>query len=313
MYFYLSEYKAQLVKHNKPREDDDFGDQEEFGHNSDTALSSLCSNISGSSTDVSSSDLNTSSTEQTTSMSSECSTISGLPTSQCIVATHSKALDNQMDNVETGAADYDKELQGKCFSSDNLSMNTGKDSAVKRPDLFRYKSWSPNSEGEVNGKNLESGKDGRSLNNCSVSHEPNRKKSKERKKSLGKKIINFISKTKRQKKSSEPSTSVEKSVAVEGNLDSCSETSVVSYSEPAPRPCENMSPLNVTEARRVSLESLSSGEFISSPTSPGYESGYMSAEGNVQCTFNFCICLLKKNPIYSNLALKVFEAPISNS
>lgn len=275
MYFYLSEYKAQLVKRNKSREDDDFGDQEKFRHDSDTALSSLCSNITGSSTDVSSSDLNTSITEQTTSVSSECSTTSSLPTSQCIVATHSKALDNEIDNVETGAADYDKELQGKCFSSDNLSMNIGRDSAVKRPDLFRYKSWSPNSEGEVNGKNLESGKDGRSLNNCSVSREPNRKKSKERKKSLGKKIINFISKTKRQKKSSEPSTSEEKSVAV------------ASYSEAAPRPCENMSPLNVREARRVSLESLSSGEFISSPTSPGYESGYMSSEGNVQCMFNF--------------------------
>jgi len=300
MYFYLSEYKAQLVKRNEPREDDDFGDQEEFRHDSDTALSSLCSNITGSRTDVSSSDLNMSITEQTTSMSSECSTTSSLPTSQCIVATHSKALDNGIDNVETGAADYDKELQGKCFSSDNLSMNIGRDSAVKRPDLFRYKSWSPNSEGEVNGKNLESGKDGRSLNNCSVSREPNCKKSKDRKKSLGKKIINFISKTKRQKKSSEPSTSEEKS---------CLETPVVSHSEPAPRPCENMSPLNVTEARRVSLESLSSGEFISSPTSPGYESGYMSSEGNVQCMFN----LLKKKIIYSNLALIAFEAPISNS
>jgi len=275
MYFYLSEYKAQLVKRNKSREDDDFGNhQEKFRHDSDTALSSLCSNITRSSTDVSSSDLNTSITEQTTSVSSECSTTSSLPTSQCIVATHSKALDNEIDNVETGAADYDKELQGKCFSSDNLSMNIGRDSAVKRPDLFRYKSWSPNSEGEVNGKNLESGKDGRSLNNCSVSREPNRKKSKERKKSLGKKIINFISKTKRQKKSSEPSTSEEKSVAVVS-------------SEAAPRPCENMSPLNVKEARRASLESLSSGEFISSPTSPGYESGYMSSEGNVQCMFNF--------------------------
>lgn len=285
MYFYLSEYKAQLVKRNKQREDDNFGDQEEFGHNSDTALSSLCSNITGSSTDVSSSDLNTSSTEQTTSMSSECSTTSSLPTSQYHVATHSKALDNEIDNVETGAADYDKELQGKCFSSDNLSMNIGRDSAVKRPDLFRYKSWSPNSEGEVNGKSLESGKDGRNLNNCSVSREQNRKKSKERKKSLGKKIINFISKTKRQKKSSETSTSEQKSV--EGNFDSSLETSVVSYIEATPRPSKNMSPLNVTDAHRVSLESLSSGEFISSPTSPGYESGYMSSEGNVQCTFNF--------------------------
>lgn len=285
MYFYLSEYKAQLVKRNKQREDDNFGDQEEFGHNSDTALSSLCSNITGSSTDVSSSDLNTSSTEQTTSMSSECSTTSSLSTSQYHVATHSKALDNEIDNVETGAADYDKELQGKCFSSDNLSMNIGRDSAVKRPDLFRYKSWSPNSEGEVNGKSLESGKDGRNLNNCSVSREQNRKKSKERKKSLGKKIINFISKTKRQKKSSETSTSEQKSG--EGNFDSSLETSVVSYIEATPRPWENMSPLNVTDVRRVSLESLSSGEFISSPTSPGYESGYMSAEGNVQCTFNF--------------------------
>ena len=280
-----------MVKGNKPREDDDFDDlqrdQEGFGNNSDIALSSMCSDVTGSSTNVSSSDCNTCSTEQQTSMSSECSTTSSIPPSQYVVATDSKALDSEIDNVETGTDDYDKELQGKCFSSDNL--NNERDSAVKRPDLFRFKSWSPNSEGEVNGKKLESGKDGRNLINRSVSHEPNRKKSKERKKSLGKKIISFISKTKRHKKSPEPSTKEEKSGAVESNFDSCLETSVVtsgtatsSYSEPAPRRCENLSPLNVTGARRGSVtDSLSSGEeSIASPISPGYESGYMSSEGN---------------------------------
>jgi len=293
--FYLfSEYETTSGKGNLPSEgdeDDDFSDgqrdQEGFGHNSNTAPSSMSSNVSGSSTNVSSSDFNTFNTEQTTSVTSECSTTSKLPhSSQYVAAVDSKALDNGIDKyLETGSADY-KELQGKCFSSGNL--NDGGDSAVKRPDLFRFKSWSPNySEGETGGK-LDSGRDGRSLINRSVSHEPNCKKSKEGK-SLRKKFISLISKRKRQKKSSEQSSKEEKSGTVETSMNT-SGTAMSSYSEAAPKPCENLSPLNVTEARKLSLtDSLSSAESIASPISPGYESGYMSSEGNAQCT-----CMITK-------------------
>lgn len=294
---FFSEYETTLGKGNRPSEvddsDDDFSypqiDQEGFGHNSYTAPSSMSSTASETSTNISSSDLNTISTEQTTSVTSECSTISSLHvphSSQYVSATSSKALDTKIADSESGSADY-KELQEKCFSSDGL--NDGGDSAVKRPDLFRFKSWSPDSEGDVNGGKPESDKDGRSLINRSFSVEPNHKKSKERKKSFGKKFIKFISKAKRQKKSPEPSSKEEKPGTGESNFDSCLETSMVtsgSYSEAAPKPCENLSPLNVKEARRVSVaDSLSSAESIASPISPGYESGYMS-EGNAQCTIN---------------------------
>jgi len=296
--YFFAEYETKLGKGNQPSEgddDDDFSDeqrdQERFGHNSDTAPSSMSSNVSGSSTNVSSSDFNTFSTEQTTSITSECSSTSSFPhSSQNSVATDSKAVDNRVDKyLETCSADY-KELQGKCFSSGDL--NDGGESAVKRPDLFRFKSWSPNTEGEVNGGKLESDKDGRSLINRSVSHEANCKKSKERKKSLRKRFINLISKPKRQKKSSKLASKEEKSGTVESNFDSyrtpsvdTSSTAMSTYSEPAPRPCvKNLSPLNVTEARRLSrTDSLSSAESIASPISPGYESGYMSSEGNAQC------------------------------
>ena len=293
---FFSEYETKLGKGNRPSEgdDNDFSDvQEGFGHNSNTAPSSLSSNASGTSKIGSSTDFNTFSTEQTTSITSECSTTSSLPhSSQYVPASDSKALEIDTNNLETGLADY-KELQGKCFSSGDL--DDGEDSAVKRPDLFRFKSWSPNSE-EVNGEKLESGKDGKSVINRSISHddEPNCKKSKERKKSLGKRFISFISRTKRQKKSPEPSSKEEKSGTVENNFHSCLETPVVTsgtamscHGEAAPRPCEILSPLNVTDARRLSLtDSMSSAESITSPISPGYESGYMSSEGNVQCMIN---------------------------
>ena len=287
--FVFSEYETKLEMGNRPSENDDDDDddnfsdpqkeREGFGHTPST----MSSTTSGSSTIISSSDFNTISVEQTTSITSECSTTSSLPhSSQFVEATSRKALDNKMDNSGSGSADY-KELQEKCSSSDDL--NDGGDSAVRRPDLFRFKSWSPNSEGEASGGKPESGKDGRSPINRSVSHEANRKKSKDRKKSLGKKFINFISKTKRQKKSPEPLSKEEKPGTSESNFDSCLETSMVtsgSHNEPAPTLFEkNLSPLNVKDARRLSLtDSLSSAESIASPISPGYESGYMSSEGN---------------------------------
>lgn len=313
----VEEYETTLGKGNRPSEvddnDNDFSDpqrdQEGFGHNSNTAPSSMSSTTSASSTNISSSDFNTISTEQTTSITSECSTTSSLPhSSQYVAAMSSKALDKKIDNPESGSADC-KELQEKCLSSDGL--NDRGDSAVKRPDLFRFKSWSPNSEGEVNGGKSESGKDGRSPINRSVSHEANRKKSKERKKSLGKKFIHFISK--RRKKSAEPSSKEEKPGTGESNFDSCRETSMVasgSYREDAPRRSENLAPLKVKEARRVSLaDSLSSAESIASPISPGYESGYMSEGPSVSSgkTISIIHCCDLEGEAFREEVLKLYN------
>ena len=52
------------------------------------------------------------------------------------------------------------------------------------------------------------------------------------------------------------------------------------YREVAEKHCKNFSPLKVDDKRR-SLDSLSSGESVPNPTSPGYESGYTSSEGMV--------------------------------
>lgn len=311
----VEEYETTLGKGNRPSEvddnDDDLRDQEGFGHNSNSAPSSMSSTTSGSSTNISSSDFNTISTEQTTSVTSECSTTSSLPhSSEYIAAMSSKALDNKIDNSESGSADY-KELQEKCFSSDGL--NEGGDSAVKRPDLFRFKSWSPNSEGEVYAGKPEASKDGRSPINRSVSQESNHKKSKERKKSLGRKFISFISKTKRRKKSPEPSSKEEKPGTGESKFDSCLETTMVtsgSYSEAAPRRCETLSPLNVKEARRASLaDSLSSAESIASPISPGYESGYMSEGPTVSSgkTISIIHCYDLEGEAFRDEVLKLYN------
>ncbi|KAL9955230.1 hypothetical protein ACROYT_G036522 [Oculina patagonica] len=272
------EYEAKLVNTNMPREDDDDngglqGGRERYGHDIDTAPSSTSSDFPASSTLVSSSDCN--STEQTTSMPSECSTTSSLPPSLPYVVTTS--LDTEIENLSSGTTDCNKEPQGKCFSSDNLKIGGG--IVEERPGLFRYKSWSPSGEHEPD-------KDERNLNR-SISHEPKDKKSKEGKKSFGKRFVRMFSKTKRHKKSQEQSTDEGNSnTACVGSGESSLEAMVTSstamdvYSEAAEKPCANLSPLKVTEARKLSItDSLSSGESVSSPVSPGYESGYMSSEG----------------------------------
>lgn len=265
-----------------PREDDDDigdlqGDQERYGHDTDTAPSSMSSDFPGNSTLVSSTDCN--STEQTMSMPSECSTTSSLPPSlPYVVTTESKSLDSEIENFTSGTTDCNKEPQGKCFSSDNLKI--GEATAEERPGLFRYKSWSPSGEHEP-------GKDERNLNR-SISHEPKDKKPKEGKKSFGKRFVKIFSKTRRHKKSPEHATDEGNSTACVSSGESSLEAMVTSstavdfYSEAAEKPCANLSPLKVTEARKLSLtDSLSSGESVTSPISPGYESGYMSSEGMI--------------------------------
>lgn len=265
----VSEYEAALVNANRPREDDDIGDD------TDSAPSSMSSDITGSNTMFPSSDCN--STEQTFSIPSECSTTSSLPSSLPYrVTTKSKSLGSDIENCSSSTTDCSKDLQEKCFSSNDL--NNGGATAAERPELFRFKSWSPSGE-------LDPGKDGRNLNR-SISHDPKSKKNNDGKKSLGKRFVNMFSKRKRHKKSSEHSTNEGNPPERVSSGESSLETTVTSYttmdyySEDAQKPCENLSPLKVTEARKLSLtDSLSSGESVSSPISPGYESGYMSSEG----------------------------------
>ena len=268
------EYKATLLNANQPSEDEDgIGDAqvEESEHDTDTAPSSMSSDITDSSTMISSSDCT--STDQTMSMTSECSTTSSLPASLPYITT---SLESEVDTLGSGATACKKELQGKSLSNDHL--NIGEDTAQERPGLFRYKSWSPSGE-------VDPDKDGKNFNR-SISHEPKGKKSKERKKSLGKRFVKLFKKTKRHKKSPEQSTDEGNTAACISSGDSRHETMVTSstamdfYSEAAQKAGGNLSPLKVDEARRLSItDSLSSGESVTSPTSPGYESGYMSSEG----------------------------------
>ena len=148
---------------------------------------------------------------------------------------------------------------------------------------------------ETDGEKLVPGRDGRSLINRSVSHEPNPKKSKERKTSTRKGFINFVSKikTKRRKKSSDPSNNEENSFAVESTAESSSETLVAASNTAAsssPQSCENLSPVSVPE---VLTDSLSAGESVTWPISLGYESGFMSMEGNAQCISYYSLCFIQ--------------------
>lgn len=272
------------MKTNKPREDDDDiadvqGYQGRYEHDIDTEPSSMSSHMTESSTMVSSTDCR--STEQTSSMPSECSTTSSLlvpPSFPDSVTTHSKSFDNKIEDLGCDC----KEFHGKCFSSDDVSnggTERGATAAVSRPEFFRFKSWSG---AEAHDKRQESLLP---RMNRSHSHEPSEKKSKDRKKSLSKRFVNLLSRSKRHKKStgqssSEGNTAIFVSNGEPSLVTSC--TAMDSYSEPAQKPHENLSPLKVTEARRLSLtDSLSSGENVASPVSPGYESGYMSSEGMI--------------------------------
>lgn len=137
-----------------------------------------------------------------------------------------KQCNDLVETMLTFVTDRKKELQGGCFSSENL--NDGRDPARQKPDFLRATSWP--SEGDH-----------------SASQEPSRKKSKERTKSAGKGFLNSVFKIMRRKKS--------------------------------PESCENVSPVDITEARRPSLtDILSSRNPIAPPISPGYESGSMSVE-----------------------------------
>ena len=261
-----------MAKTNKPEEDDDDlnstmkeNDKEMYRHDMDTSLSSESSVTTGSHAMVSSTDFTT---EQESSIPSEYSTTSSLPAS----AMHS--VDTESGSLSTK---YSKHCScEKLGSGETLAVPT------QKPEFLRSGSWSPTESGclGIHPSFLDGQ---RNLLNRSLS-QPNDLKSKAgvetKKKSLRKKIMKFLKKSKQHKTSS-----VHSSVsAITPDSSPDASAGVVctgrhTYHEAAEKPCENLSPLKV-EPRRSSLtDSLSSGESMSSPASPGYESGYMSSEG----------------------------------
>ena len=269
-FYFILEYKANA---NKPKEDDDDlnttlkeNDKEIYRHDMDTSLSrdsSFVTHTMGSSTDFG--------REHETSMSSEYSTTSSLPVSV-------------MHSVDTESGSLSTKCSKHCGCE---KLGSGKTLTVPlpKPEFLRSGSWSPTESGCL-GQHSNPLDGDRNLLNRSFS-QPNDLISKTgveaKRKSFRKKIMKFFKKPKQHKKS--PAHSYVPVISSDSSLNAtpvavC--TGRNTYSEAAEKPCENLSPLKVEEARRSSLtDSLSSGESMSSPTSPGYESGYMSSEGTV--------------------------------
>lgn len=81
------------------------------------------------------------------------------------------------------------------------------------------------------------------------------------------------------------------------------------YREVAEKHCKNFSPLKVDDKRR-SLDSLSSGESVPNPTSPGYESGYTSSEGpTVSCgkSISMIHCFDLEDEAYRKEGFKLYH------
>lgn len=296
--------KTSLVNINKPKEDDDNLDanfQGKYKHDTDTCLFSESSMTGRTRT----------STEQESSMLSENSTTSSLPPS--VQQTDSAGFSSKVGDLSSVEADCSRESEGKCLSCDDLGNGHIKhgDGAMK-PDLFRYKSWSPSETGCL----VEPVDGGRNVFTRSSSH-PNDTKSKvgmeNKKKSVRKRIGRFFKKPKQHKKTPVQSSDKMDSgtpviTAAVSSLDTSTAKFTVtdSYSEPAEKPHDNLSPLKVDEARRLSLtDSLSSGESVSSPTSPGYESGYMSSEGKIYLTKQIGTMQLRLYVLHYNLYLVI--------
>lgn len=221
-------------------------------------------------------------TDRTSYTSSEYSTTPS-PLPSTVVKLKDKSYTGKIGGIGSYSSKCDRELQEKSRSSTNLQVpSRGAEGATTagKPGLFRYSSWSPDTH--LENEDLLQSNQGEKDYMRSNSHEP-KSKLKDRKKSFRKKIARMFS-TKRHKRSSEPSNSEGKSSFVssgESSVDTSMVTSFTasySYSESVQNPKENLSPLKVKEARRLSnSDSVSSRESAASPTSPGYESGYTSS------------------------------------
>ena len=181
-------------------------------------------------------------------------------------------------------------MNDECQSADSLKTLRTELEVVKRPPFLSCRSWSP----ERTCQQSDIGQRGAySRSNSQPAGTDKRKKSP----FIKKVFRRFSRKGKRDKKDKSKS-----SVQTNQELNSCtlktedssigtstaagctSFTATNTYNEPAEKTIENSSPLKLDtkEARRLSLtDSLSSGESVSQPTSPGYESGYNSSEGKI--------------------------------
>lgn len=152
--------------------------------------------------------------------------------------------------------------------------------------FLRVQSWSPTETGRLD-KQPPDGE--QNLFSRSLS-QPTNLKSKAaldtKRKSFRKRIVRIFRKKKKKpvvNSSEEVSySSLETSASSNGGgfTKPVSFTVGGTYREGAKKHCENFSPLKVDD-KPPSLDSLSSGEFVPNPTSPGYESGYTSSEGMV--------------------------------
>lgn len=151
--------------------------------------------------------------------------------------------------------------------------------------FLRVQSWSPT---ETRRLDRQPPDGEQSLFSRSLS-QPNNLKSKagldNKRKSFRKRFVRIFRKKKKKPvvNSSEEvsNTSLETSTSSDGGFIRPASFMVGgAYGEDAEKHCKNFSPLKVDDKRR-SLDSLSSGESVPNPTSPGYESGYTSSEGMV--------------------------------
>lgn len=268
------EYEAKLAAEtNNPTDSDDSQNTETPGNHrgidedcTDTSLSSEGSYMTGSCTMSSLTDY---STEQEPSMLSEYSTTSSS-------GNHCEPTDSE--------------------SEDCNSIRSGETrcevATLGKPPFLRGSSWSPSGTGPLDKEGNLQTTDNERIFNRSIS-QPNDLKAKagtdSKRKSIRKKFMRLFKKSKQHKKSPGHSSVKANSCVPPIMMYSSSDcptpavfTASGTHREPAEKPCENLSPLKVQDARRYSLtDSLSSRESMSTPTSPGYESGYMSSEGKM--------------------------------
>lgn len=281
----VEEYEARTARNtNNPSESDEIDNSEaqfqgRYGSDVDTSLSTDGSLTCASRTMDTSMDYTSS--VQTSSPSSDCLTPSLPP---LVVEDEWTCNGSFIANIQ------DTNCSLSCDDLEHGEEHCKEIVASKLPFL-RAQSWSPTETCHLGKQpNLLHPMGGeQSLLNRSLS-QPNNVKSKAgldtKRKSFRKRIARIFRKKKKNKQSPINSSAEEVNCSSPGNLASSnacftrSESLTVagSYREAPEKHVENLSPLKVEEARRSS-DSLSSGESLSNPTSPGYESGYISSEG----------------------------------
>lgn len=275
IYFTLEYEKRSRVRNHILTEDDDDSDRQPSSLTSESSVSSenpLVFTI----TDYS--------TEQETSITSNPSS------SDSVTGGIETDDEGTVKDCISGKPPHGRVSNDNCQSADSLKTLGTELEVVKRPPFLSCRSWSP----ERTCQEPDNGQ--RSALSRSNSQPADTDK---KKKSPFKKVFDrFSRKWKRDKKDKSKSpvqtnhelnscTSLnteDSSIGTSTTVGCTSFTATNTYNEPAEKTFENFSPLKLDtkEARRLSLtDSLSSGESVSQPTSPGYESGYNSSEGKI--------------------------------